>query len=113
MQENEEPPLKLFKKFPDLLLNTFLSTDYEEQYNETTCCPEAINNMLIANENFGEVKPILSSIKRRHGRFGVNHVHVVELQKLDDTAALMKRIRQLTHQNLLQFFYIAENCSQT
>lgn len=85
----------------------------EKLCNETAQCPETVNNLLITNKSFGgEVKTNLQTIKRYHGRFGMNHVHVVKLQIVADTT-LMKRIRQLTHPNLLEFFYLTENCSQT
>lgn len=87
------------------------SDEIEQEIDESR--PEIFNDLLVANGSFGEVESV-TKIKRRHGRLGLQHVHVIQFQKdCDDTKMTKsKRLRYLSHPNCLQCLYLVENSSE-
>ena len=116
-QENKENPSDLCKMFPNLLFSVLCiseNTDSEIEDKIDESRPETFNELLIANGRYGEVESVVE-IKRRHGRLGLQHVHVIQFPKEDDddTTTKAERLRYLSHENCLQCFYlIIENSSE-
>ena len=102
--------------FPNLLPSVYTYSEStgrnetEQEIDESR--PEIFNDLLVANGSFGEVQSV-TKIKRRHGRLGLQHVHIIQFQKdCDDAATKSDRLRYLSHPNCLQCFYLVENSSE-
>jgi hypothetical protein len=102
--------------FPNLLPSVYISentgsNEIEQEIDESR--PEIFNDLLVANGSFGEVKSVMK-FKRRHGRLGLQHVHVIQFQQdCHDTAPASERLRYLSHPNCLQCLYLVENSFET
>ncbi|KAI9565923.1 ankyrin repeat protein [Daphnia sinensis] len=110
IKEKKETAINACQLFPDLLSTVYFNENPDVILGEIDdSCPETFGNVLIANGCFAEVQPVIG-IKRRHGRFGTQPVHVMQFPYLtDDTVSLMTRLSCLNHPNLLQYFYLDEN----
>ncbi len=102
--------------FPNLFPSVYISentrrNEIEQEIDESQ--PEIFNNLLIPNGRFGKVESV-TKIKRRHGRLGLQHVHVIQFQKDCDDTKMTKweRLRYLSHPNCLQCFYLVDNTSE-
>lgn len=103
--------------FPNLLFSVYISektggSEIEEEIDESR--PETFNDLLISNGRYGEVESVVE-IKRRHGRLGLQHVHVIQFPKDcadDNITTKTERLRYLSHPNCLQCFYLVENLSE-
>ncbi len=115
-QKKQETPLNMCKIYSELLYFVYFDENpvlvaKQEEFEEL--CPETIQNLLIANLAFGDVEPNNIGIKRRQGRFGLQHVHVVQFSQISDSSVLLlKRLRSLNHPNLLKTFYLVESTSK-
>lgn len=107
------------KKFPSLLCtvydrlsNTEAGENNSDENIVASYVPEKIYNLLIANSTFGFLKSC-PNIKRRHGRLGLLHVHVMQFPDVSPTSSFaMKRLRYLSHTNVLKCYYLTENASK-
>lgn len=112
-QENKKNPSDLCKMFPNLLFSVYYEntgSEIEDEIDESR--PETFNELLIGNGRYGEVESVVE-IKRRHGRLGLQHVHVIQFPKdADDTTTKAERLRYLSHENCLQCFYLVTSSSE-
>ncbi|KAI9565926.1 ankyrin repeat protein [Daphnia sinensis] len=110
IKEKKEAALNACRLFPDLLFSVCLAENPDVIPGEIdNSRPETFGNVLIANDCFEEVSPTIG-IKRRYGRFGSQPVHVMQFSVYAaDSISFMKRLSCLKHQNLLRYFYLAEN----
>ena len=104
------------KTFPEFLSFLYFSDDkivVDKQEKDTEKFrPETFNNLTVANDYFGELNPTLG-MTRQHGRLGLQHVHVVQFSQLSDSSLqLLKRLRSLSHPNLLKPLYLAKTSSK-
>lgn len=114
-QEGKTNSSTMYGRFPDLFYAVYFSEDDEISMEESDDqdCPEKFGNLLVSNKRLGQVEPCLG-IKRRHGRFGLKYVHVMQFHLKPHEVTHLRRIRGLSHPNLLQFLYsITHNSSMT
>lgn len=100
----------------------YFSTEAANQGQDKTAddddfYPETFGNLIIAHRHFGEVdmEPNIG-IARRNGRIGSQPVHVMQFSQISDSSSLLmkrlRRVRDLSHPNLLRCFYVSESSSK-
>ena len=118
-QENKDSYKIFCEMFPNFISAVYFShcceiADITSQEIDDGHSPETCNQLLIANDYFREVIPILE-MKRRHGRYGFQYAHVMEFSQQQDPICLafLDRLSYISHPNLLQCFYLTEISSKT